>query len=339
MESDIRQRLEEDRYVEERSLVCPFPRKMLLEATNACNDSCLFCANSKSSRKRGMIDGRLAKRILKEAYDLGTREVGFYATGEPLLNEDLEAYVAFAKEIGYGYVYITTNGALLTPERAERLIGAGIDSVKFSINASDARMYHLIHGNDDLDRVTDNLIWFDRLRKEQERKIALYVSFIRTRFTKDDQEIFMDRFGKYVDDIVFMDCHNLAGCMTKEIKGYLSVDGHTCYTPPEGICPMVFKTLHVTYEGYLTMCCTDFQDYLAVADLGQESLADAWNNSHAQALRKRHLEQDLEGTMCYNCMNDCCEHIEPLRHDLAVHYDSRDWSKEEQIERRIGSFR
>ena len=31
-------------------------------------------------------------RILKEGYDLGLREVGFYTTGEPLLNKKLPLF-------------------------------------------------------------------------------------------------------------------------------------------------------------------------------------------------------------------------------------------------------
>ena len=33
------------------------------------------------------------KKILKEAYNLGTREVGFYGTGEPLVDNNLEEYI------------------------------------------------------------------------------------------------------------------------------------------------------------------------------------------------------------------------------------------------------
>ena len=110
-----------------------------------------MCANSKGTKKRGIIDPEFAKRILKEAYDLGTREVGFYGMGEPLLDKNLEDYIAYAKMLGYEYTYITTNGALLSKERSEWLMDAGIDSIKFSINATNARDYQLIHGKDEFD--------------------------------------------------------------------------------------------------------------------------------------------------------------------------------------------
>ena len=45
------------------------------------------------TRKRKFIDSKIVEKVLKECYDLGTREVGFYATGEPLINKNLDKYI------------------------------------------------------------------------------------------------------------------------------------------------------------------------------------------------------------------------------------------------------
>ena len=124
----------------------PFPRtNFLIETSNACNHRCIFCAYTKMTRKIGKIKPEFVYDILQQAYDLGTREVGFYATGEPFLVPELPDYIAKAKEIGYEYTYLTTNGALATPERVHAVIGAGLDSIKFSINAPDRRTYAFIN--------------------------------------------------------------------------------------------------------------------------------------------------------------------------------------------------
>ncbi len=335
MENDIKSRIIEGMKMDDDNVICKFPKNMLLEPTNICNDSCLFCANSKCTKERGMINKCLAKKILKEAYNLGTREVGFYGTGEPLVDNNLEEYIKYAKELGYEYVYITTNGALLSKERTQSIAGAGIDSVKFSINASDAKGYYFIHGKDEFDQIIENLIYFDMFRKKYNRKIALYISFVSTRYTYIDKEKFMKKYQKYVDDIVFDDSRNIAGCMANEIKKYLSVDHNMGYHPQNGICPIIFKNLYITYEGYLTMCCADFQNYLVVADLNKESLKDAWNNQYAQELRRRHLNHNLDGTLCFNCINDCIESIKPLRQEYGVIFDSSSWDKSAEVEERI----
>ena len=51
MESVIRQRIKKTNIVDKYSLLCDIPKNMLLELTNICNDSCLFCANSKCNKK------------------------------------------------------------------------------------------------------------------------------------------------------------------------------------------------------------------------------------------------------------------------------------------------
>ncbi len=315
--------------------ICRIPRNMLMELTNHCNDSCLFCANSKCTRPGRTIDPELAERIIREAYGLGTRELGFYQTGEPLLDKNLERYISLAKDLGYEYVYITTNGALCTEERAAAILAAGIDSIKFSINASNPKDYLLVHGKDEFDRVIENLICVDRLRKKMQKKVSLYISYVATRYTMDGKDEFREKYKQYVDDILFMDCKNVGGTMKKEIEGCLSCNERTDDDLGQEACFMVFNRLHVTSEGYLTMCCVDYQNYLAVADLNRESLKDAWNNSYARELRKKHLEHKLEGTMCYNCMKNCIGKVSPLRADLASEFDADEWDKTKEVMARI----
>lgn len=339
MESVIRKRIKEEKELEYKDVICQFPSNMLLELTNMCNDSCLFCANSKCTKKRGIINYNFAKMVLKQAYDLGTREVGFYGTGEPLLDKNLEDYVAYAKSLGYTYVYVTTNGVFLNEDRAQSLINSGIDSIKFSINASNPKDYFLIHGTNDFDKIINNLINLDRLRKRNKINLAIYISYVLTRYTEKDKEFFKDKYQKYVDDIIFNDCLNVAGYMADEIDNYLSVKKEIKHPFVENVCPLIFKNLYVTYEGYLTMCCTDFQNYLAIADLNKEKLQEAWNNKHAQSLRAKHINNNLKGVLCFNCIYNCNVYIEPLNSSLAIKYDNKSWSKENEIKSRVEKWR
>ena len=336
-ESDIRNRINEQYGdIIDNNAECKFPKYMMLELTNACNDSCLFCLNSKCTRKKGFIAPAFAERILKEAYDMGTREVGLFMTGESLLDPNLERYISFAKNLGYEYVYITTNGALLTRERAESIVDAGIDSIKFSINASDPKDYLLIHGRDDFDKVIENLIYLDTLRKNGGRKFFLYISYVVTRYSQAGKDDFVHKYEKYVDDILFYNCGDQGGLMKNEIP-HLEIEADSQFSAP-GICPRPFNKLFVTYEGYLTLCCVDFQNYLIAADLNKESLKDAWNNQYAKSLREKHLQHDLKGTVCGNCWANCNERAEPLRKEYAALIDWDNWDNSGEITKRIDKW-
>ncbi|MCL2812884.1 MAG: radical SAM protein, partial [Clostridia bacterium] len=125
MNMDLHKRIELKK-TNRKELYClepPFPHSnFLIETSNACNQKCIFCAHQKMTRKVGKIKPELVFDILAQAYALGTREVGFYATGEPFLVPELPMYIKKAKEIGYEYVYLTSNGALATPERIRAVI-------------------------------------------------------------------------------------------------------------------------------------------------------------------------------------------------------------------------
>ena len=138
----------------------PFPAtNFLLELSNACNHKCLFCAHQKMKRRVGKMAPEMVESVLRQAYELGAREVGMYATGEPFIVPELPEYIRLAKEIGYTYVYLTSNGSLATPERIRAVVDAGVDSVKFSINAPERKLYEFIHGYDDFDKVYGHLVY------------------------------------------------------------------------------------------------------------------------------------------------------------------------------------
>jgi hypothetical protein len=83
-------------------------------------------------------------------------------------------------------------------------------------------------------------------------------------------------------------------------------------------CSLPFARLHISAEGYLGVCCNDYQNYLAVADLKATPLAEAWNSDVFRTIRQRHLDKHVEGTLCHNCIHNLNTPIEPLVLHLAV---------------------
>lgn len=81
----------------------------------------------------------------------------------------------------------------------------------------------------------------------------------------------------------------------------------------EAPCNMIFNRLHVTYQGYLTACCVDFNNMMAIADLNTTPLKSAWNSSEFIELRRQHLEKNIGNNMCYMCIHNVeCENVMPL---------------------------
>jgi organic radical activating enzyme len=263
------------------------------------------------TRPHGRMDAALVRRLIAEAYELGTREIAFYAGSEPFMSPNLEENIKLAKELGYTYIFITTNGSIATEERLKACVDNGLDSIKFSINGGDRETYKRIHGKDHFDRVIANVKFVSEYRKTANRKLYMGVSFVmidhEAGSNAGTKEHLKELVDPYVDEIIFYEANmshgQMFGLAPMEIE------------PP---CPLPFERLHISSEGYLRMCCSDYQNYLSLVDLNTTNLHDAWYSDIYKGMRRRHLDGKLEGTLCHNCLHNTNEPMEPIVPAFAV---------------------
>ena len=276
----------------------PFPKNTLIELTSNCNHACVFCTNPRMKRKSGKLDIEFFEKYIKDAAALGLQEVGFYTTGEPLMSRNLIDFIKIAKSNSISYIYITTNGALAKIERMKELIDAGLNSVKFSINAASRETYKLIHGRDDFDKVVNNLINLKNYIDKENKNVKILSSFVVTKQSLHEIEDYKRIIGPLVDDYLILGVKGQSGQSLQQLKE-LNCELTPEY-PPLGEakpCSMLWNRVHLTQEGYLTLCCVDYENDLVYADLNKVSLKHAWNNGIISEMRKRHVEQKLEGTL------------------------------------------
>jgi len=299
----------------------PAPREVFFDLSNVCNSKCYFCSNKKIS-KPAFLDKKLGFRLMQEFFDFGARDIGLFATGEPFLRNDFADFVKEAKRIGYEYSFIDTNGILATPERAKPALDAGLDSIKFSVNAPSRELYKQVHGVDAFDQVIENIKWFHRYRRESGLNYRIYLSMVLTSKVSEDWKGFCDMISPYIDDLNQRGCSNQGGNVLENnttekidkdnLLGSLKRNQHT------GKCPDPFFRCTVTPQGYLSACVVDYQNYLIIADLNTTSVKDAWHSDAYVAFRKRHINNDLKGLMCYCCLNNCEMHAVPLNEKYAT---------------------
>lgn len=287
--------------------VPPFPRQMMVEVANICNHKCSFCAYTKMTRPSQYINVELFRSIARQGYDLGAREIGLHGGSEPLTCKKLEEHVAYCRDLGYEYIYFSTNGALADEARFKRLVDAGTSSIKMSVNGGDRETYNAIHGRDDFEKISRNITFLSEYRKTLDRPLYLAISFVEVPENRHTFPKLKDRFEPLVDEIFHVVASNQSGQMLNlPVAPYLP---ETCQIP--------FNQVNITREGYLRACCNDYQNMLALEDLSKMSLAEAWAGEHFRQLRRRHLQGDLKGTLCHNCMKGCNEPIRPINPDLG----------------------
>ncbi len=111
--------------------------KVVLFTGYACNNNCAFCIDAD---KRGLPEKTTAE-LLREtaaAARKGAHILEFIG-GEATIRPDFARVVAAAKKLGIPQVSCATNGRVFAdPAAAKRIVGAGIDSVIFSVHGPDA---------------------------------------------------------------------------------------------------------------------------------------------------------------------------------------------------------
>jgi len=279
-----------------------FPANCLVEVTNACNHACVFCHNPFMHRVTGILAKEVFGRFVDEAVALGLQEIGLYSTGEPFVVKNLSWYVRRAKEAGCRRVYLTSNGVLATLDRVIRCVDGGLDSLKFSINAATRESYRLTHGSDDFDVVLRNVQEIFDWKQKTGSKLQLLGSCIYTRLTKNEIDIHKATFLKYFDDIIYQEAQSQGGRTGERIRPVVEerdpVDA--AQLKP---CGMLWNRVHLTWEGYLSACCVDYELDLTYADYKSGMpLAEMWNNVTIQHLRQHHLEGQLDNLICKSCM-------------------------------------
>ncbi len=316
----IKERKREIEKVKRYSIAPPFPREIFIDLTSKCNYKCVFCANWKLKDRKTMSP-EMVRRVLCEAHEAGTRDIALYATGESFLVKALAEYIKEAKKIGYEYIFITTNGSLVTPERAKKVLDAGLDSIKFSISAGSRQTYKKVHGIDMFDKVIENLKWVHSYRKESGLKYRIYVTMIYTNDTIKEAETLNRIVLPYIDE---WDPHlltNQCGNMFENNKIGTIEKNKVRGRGEAKICFQPFKGFTVTPEGYVSACVLDYQHDLIVGNLNRESMKEIWNGKLYKAFRKKHMDKELCGTPCYNCLNNVNEKVVPLMQEYAEHFE------------------
>ncbi|HEX7251340.1 MAG TPA: radical SAM protein [Thermoanaerobaculia bacterium] len=111
-----------------------------LDITDRCNVACYFC-NQQDVRTSQQISFEHLAGLIDELASLGLRSVRMSGGGDPLAHREAGRVIDHLHARGVVLDNLTTNGALLSPEIARRLIEYRAREVLFSLNAVDRDDY------------------------------------------------------------------------------------------------------------------------------------------------------------------------------------------------------
>ncbi len=120
------------------------PYLLLAELTHRCPLHCPYCSNPARYPTGEELTASDWRRVLSEAAEMGVLHVGF-SGGEPLQRVDLPELVGAARSAGL-YSNLITSALGLTPNRAEELKQAGLDSIQISFQSDEPELADEIAG-------------------------------------------------------------------------------------------------------------------------------------------------------------------------------------------------
>jgi MoaA/NifB/PqqE/SkfB family radical SAM enzyme len=167
-----------------RRAVLPAPRSVKIEISPRCNYRCGFCAlRTGEEQPRWDMDFSLFKRITRDMREAGVEEIGVFFLGESFMNPRLlvDCVQYLKAEVGIPYVFLTSNASMAFPDAVEACMKAGLDSLKWPVNAADAAQFEQIMAVSGklFDRALGNIAAARDVRAQKGYRTGLYASSIK----------------------------------------------------------------------------------------------------------------------------------------------------------------
>jgi len=292
-----------DRVVLKKAVPLDTPFTLIIAPTHVCNLTCKYCIQAiwkekKQIEKRPFIQLSLVEKVVEEAKGFPHRikDVSLTSLGEPLLHKNLPDIVKILKNADItDRVQFFTNGTLLTRELSSKLIDAGLDEIRFSLQGLNNKKYKDVTNADvDFNNIVKNIRFF----YENKGDCKMYIKIADIALDNEDK-MFYDIFGDICDRIyiekiiplfkgVSYSFLNEANAENKYAEHHLNYN----------VCPNCFYTLTVLPNGNVLPCCNLYDP--PIGDAYKENIVDIWNGEK----RKSVLLHQLRNETDVNCI-DC----------------------------------
>lgn len=244
------------------------------------------------------MEEKLFRSVADQCLDLGVRRYTLYLMNEPLLDRCLPERIAYisSRISKPRYTKITTHGGLLTGEMAQRLLDAGLDKLKISVQSIDPETYRRVM-NLPLQKTLANIDGFLDLKEKggykrprleiitvdslqthaelpairrywQQRRIRLHIEPVENRIDHPQIRASAVGFGRLV---------------------------------PFTWCRRLTEQIFVLHDGRMVLCCSDWEQQSVVGDLTRQSVADIWHGERYSSYRCRFRAGDTDGMICADC--------------------------------------
>jgi radical SAM protein with 4Fe4S-binding SPASM domain len=269
-----------------------FPESIVFETTNYCNIACIKCPRHKMERPLGFMDFEVFKSLVDESLKYGKRRmIGLIGMGEATMHPKLAEMIEYMSENDAAEeITLNTNALLLDEKRSEALIKAGLNTIKFSVDASTPATYELLMQRNSFERFVGNIETF--LATKEKLGAQNPTTYIRVTLSEenvDEVEEITRRWEGKSDVFEVVPAMNWAG----------AVSTRSPYPAPfvdrsmMGPCTELWHTMYIYQNGEVALCCVDWDNEFEMGDVDKRGIYEVWNNENFKKMRQLHLKGDF----------------------------------------------
>jgi len=282
--------------IEKKFKISDFPLNIAVEPSNYCNLNCIMCANDKLTRKRGVMDIRLYKKIIDEIAEVNpyTRLwLDYY--GEPLLQRFKLFYmIDYAVKKGLKNIDLNTNAMLLNEEMAEMLLDSGITFISIDCDGYSPEVYEKIRVGAKRDIVYRNIEYF--LKLKQKRKIEKPIIEVKIMEMEENKE--------EIDQVLsYWRTRGAWTCVRRLISwGGKYDNGANSINENRIACGSGIGILPITWDGIAPICVMDCNADFPCGDVNTTSIKEIWKRRNEYLVKPQmdHNWSELP-KICHNC--------------------------------------
>lgn len=276
----------------------PIPPSLQMEPTNICNLNCISCPRDRMTRKKGLMDFSLFKKIIDDAAQIKVKRIHFYLHGEPAIHPQLVEMINYIKKKGIG-INLTTNGELFNEIKIRALLEAGINSsdyITFSILGFRKEVHENVMKGVSHEKVLRNIITLMKMRK----KLQINGPVIQTVFytmpeNEKDKEVFYEYWRNKVDHVKVV---------RKISKSFSDFGRQRLDKIPvrENTCKNIWERMTIYWNGDVVLCCEDVGGETIAGNMKDQSIKEIWNSKKLKGLRSLHQNGKIRSIpLCARC--------------------------------------
>jgi len=307
----------------EPDIVKYHPLSIIIEPTTRCNLDCLMCDPALRSRTKQQMTIAQFHHIAGQFPHL--QKLAIQGVGEPLMNPDFFDMVDYAKSKKI-FVYFNTNACLLNEKNCGRLIAAGPDEVRISIDGATKETYEHFRCGAVFEKVIENLTRFTALASDS---IHIGVWFLAMKENINElpqMPELVSRAGVknlYIQNLHSWGKDELSKSVVQDMGinrgGFAEIIAQTeTQAAVHGVtlnkvsdfsgqqtergCQWPWFSTYISVEGCVTPCCVQGSnpDIINFGNIFETPFAEIWNNKKYQAFR-RALKSDSPPKICLGC--------------------------------------